>query len=373
MRARRQSIFFIRPNHFWLDAEESGLCHIGIDGFLADVAGKADGITFVTVHGTHCPAVALTIHGVEWPMSFPNPLMIQKVNSRVRSDPARLTADPYGAGWLFEGLELPGRTRAGLVSGRQAAAWQAEEQERLTQEIHETHAPGCDGGSPVRGVAQLLSRPNLVCLLQHFFSPEAGRGRNDESAEHDRVRARAGDSAGGGMDCVSARALRAAAAAVEFLHKTHAEKSGVADCGECHAFREDGTFAGIPAMEKCAGCHSERIGQSKAEATLVDNFIKPGHETPWLVYARQPANVWFSHAIHVKRAGLACMECHSTYGESDQVRVYQVNRISGYSRDIWGHSMSRLRRAPHEGMKMSDCEDCHRRRNVEVGCLGCHE
>ena len=30
---------FYAPNHFWLDAEESGLCHIGIDGFLADVVG----------------------------------------------------------------------------------------------------------------------------------------------------------------------------------------------------------------------------------------------------------------------------------------------------------------------------------------------
>src|SRR5579864_6999732 len=148
-------------NHFWLDAEQTGLCHIGLDGFMADVAGKADGITFVTVHGTHCPALALTIHGVEWPMSFPNPVLIQRVNSRVRSDPSRLTADPYGAGWLFEGFELPDRTRAGLVSGKQAAAWQAEECARLAHEIHERHAPGCDGGAPVRGVAQLLSRPNL--------------------------------------------------------------------------------------------------------------------------------------------------------------------------------------------------------------------
>jgi len=160
---------------------------------------------------------------------------------------------------------------------------------------------------------------------------------------------------------------------LEFRHKTHAEKSGVADCGECHALHEDGTFAGIPAMEKCAGCHSDRIGESKSEATLVDNYIKPGHETPWLVYAEQPANVWFSHAIHVKRAGLACQECHSTYGESDQVKVYELNRISGYSRDLWGHSISRLRRGPHEGMKMSDCEDCHRQHRVDVGCLGCHE
>lgn len=160
---------------------------------------------------------------------------------------------------------------------------------------------------------------------------------------------------------------------LDFLHKAHAEKSGLADCSECHTLRDDGTFAGLPTTEKCACCHSERIGNSKAEAILVDNYIKPGHETQWLVYARQPANVFFSHAIHLKRANLSCTECHSTYGESDQVRVYELNRISGYSRDIWGHSMSRLRRAPHEGMKMSDCEDCHKRHNVEVGCLGCHE
>ncbi len=160
---------------------------------------------------------------------------------------------------------------------------------------------------------------------------------------------------------------------LDFMHKTHAEKSGIADCSECHTVREDGTFAGLPPMEKCAGCHSDKVGESKAEAILVDNYIKPGHETPWLVYARQPANVFFSHAIHVKRGGLTCTECHATYGETDQVRLYEVNRISGYSRDIWGHSMSRLRRASHEGMKMSDCEGCHQRRNVEVGCLGCHE
>lgn len=160
---------------------------------------------------------------------------------------------------------------------------------------------------------------------------------------------------------------------LEFRHKTHAEKSGITDCGECHALAADGSFAGIPAMEKCAGCHSERIGDSQGEATLVNDYIKPGHETPWLVYAAQPANVWFSHAIHVRRAGLQCSECHGNYGQSDQVKIYEVNRITGYSRDIWGHSMSRLHRAPGDGMKMSDCEQCHRERHVEVGCLGCHK
>ena len=140
----------------------------------------------------------------------------------------------------------------------------------------------------------------------------------------------------------------------------------------CHAFRDDGQFAGMPRRKSLRRMPLRQAGNEQAEATLVDNYIKTGRKLPWLVYSQQPANVWFSHAIHVKRADLTCTECHGNYGESDQVRVYEVNRISGYSRDIWGHSMSRLRRAPGDGMKMSDCEDCHRRHNVEVGCLGCH-
>lgn len=160
---------------------------------------------------------------------------------------------------------------------------------------------------------------------------------------------------------------------VEFHHKTHAAKSGVTQCDQCHALRSDGGFVGVPPLETCSACHSAKMGTSRDEATLVDKYITPGQPVPWSVYSQQPANVWFSHAIHVKRAKLACTECHSTYGETDQVRIYEQNRISGYSRDIWGHSISRMRRAPGDGMKMSDCEGCHRQRNVEVGCLGCHK
>lgn len=157
-------------NHFWLDADESGACHVGVDTFLANVIGKADGITFVTTHGTQQPTIALTVHGVEWPMSFPNRMIIEKVNGHLRGDPARMTADPYGSGWLFSGWELPGQTRAGLITGAPAAAWQDEEQALLVQEIHDALPVPCDGGHPVKGVGQLLPRQQLVCLLQRFFS-----------------------------------------------------------------------------------------------------------------------------------------------------------------------------------------------------------
>jgi menaquinone reductase, multiheme cytochrome c subunit len=160
---------------------------------------------------------------------------------------------------------------------------------------------------------------------------------------------------------------------LEFHHQMHAAKSGSADCGQCHVLRDDGAYVGLPSLETCAGCHSTQMGSSPAEATLVNNYIKTGQPVPWLVYSQQPANVWFSHAIHVKRAGLACTQCHGNQGETDQMPVYQQNRISGYSRDIWGHSMSRLRRAAGDGMKMTDCENCHQRHHVEVSCLGCHK
>jgi len=145
---------------------------------------------------------------------------------------------------------------------------------------------------------------------------------------------------------------------LEFRHRFHAEKSGTSQCGECHPINQDGAFAGIPRQEACATCHADRLGSSPAEARLVDGYIKKGREVAWLVEYRQPANVWFSHAIHTQRAKLACKECHGDYGETDRQVVYQQNRISGYSRRT---------------MDMSTCEDCHHKRKVETGCLSCHQ
>jgi glycine cleavage system H lipoate-binding protein len=164
------------PNHLWLDVSEDGLCHVGVDAFLAETVKTLDGVTFVNSNGTHRPAVALTVNGVEWPMQFPNPLLIQTVNAKVRSEPARVTADPYGSGWLFEGWEVPGRTRSGLIGGRQAAAWMEEEKHRLAGWVNETQEVAGDGGYAAPGVARMLSRTDLVRLLQQFFARNSWPG-----------------------------------------------------------------------------------------------------------------------------------------------------------------------------------------------------
>ncbi len=89
--------------------------------------------------------------------------------------------------------------------------------------------------------------------------------------------------------------------------------------------------------------------------------MKPTRPIPWRVYARQPDNVHFPHAVHVKRAGLACARCHGPHGTTDALRPFEQNRVSGYSRDVG------------RGMKMSDCEDCHARHGrAHTSCLACH-
>ncbi len=156
------------------------------------------------------------------------------------------------------------------------------------------------------------------------------------------------------------RALyRSEAQPLDFNHRVHKDKASQ-KCIDCHTLTADGTFTGTPALANCLGCHAEPMGTTTNEKTLVVAFVKPAREIAWRSYARQPMNVRFSHAVHINLAKLACEKCHGAHGESTHLASYQEDRISGYSRDL-------------AGMSMSDCEACHRQRGVEAGCLGCHK
>jgi hypothetical protein len=48
-------------------------------------------------------------------------------------------------------------------------------------------------------------------------------------------------------------------------------------------------------------------------------------------------------------------------------------RISGYSRDIWGPSISGIPSEPWQGMKMDRCIRCHTEQNRVDGCVACHK
>lgn len=160
---------------------------------------------------------------------------------------------------------------------------------------------------------------------------------------------------------------------LQFSHAVHVGESVGMACQDCHSLDEDGRFSGLPKIEVCAPCHTDPMGDSENEKKLVESYVTPNVEIPWLVYARQPENAYFAHAPHIVLAELTCEQCHGPHGETDTLRPLEQNRITGYSRDIWGSSLTRVRNAEWEGMKMSDCSSCHRDRRVRESCLTCHK
>lgn len=160
---------------------------------------------------------------------------------------------------------------------------------------------------------------------------------------------------------------------LHFSHQTHVGETVGMACSDCHSFTEEGTFTGIPPTTQCADCHAAAIGESPAESTLVDAYITPGREIPWLVYSRQPDNVYFSHIQHVNRAQLECSQCHGDQGTASELRPYRVNRISGYSRDVSARRIAGLGGGPAHGLSMDDCMDCHRSKGAPNSCLTCHK
>jgi len=159
---------------------------------------------------------------------------------------------------------------------------------------------------------------------------------------------------------------------VSFSHKVHAEKAGTS-CADCHTLEADGRFGGLPRLEKCAGCHAQPAGTTAEEKRFVDDYVTPGREPAWRVASRQPENVRFPHSVHVTLGKIACEKCHGAQGSADAPRAFAVNRITGESRDVWGPRIARVGRRPGEGMKMSDCIDCHDGRGRESSCLACHK
>ena len=168
---------------------------------------------------------------------------------------------------------------------------------------------------------------------------------------------------------------------VAFNHQLHNEMVEES-CESCHFFREDGTYSGVPKLAQCnsADCHGELLNSSPDEEYFYTEYVAKNREVPWKIYARQPPCVFFSHAAHVTKAGMDCKTCHGDIGESEYLRPYQENRISRYSRDIWGHNIAGIKRNSWDRMKMNDCANCHRRENVNQnsvqtlrgGCFVCH-
>ena len=140
---------------------------------------------------------------------------------------------------------------------------------------------------------------------------------------------------------------------MNFSHAAHQDSS----CEDCHAFKPDGTYGGIPAIDKCKECHESQIGSKEDEKILVEEYIQQNKDIPWKVYAWQPDNVFFSHAAH-KAKGVECVSCHRDVSKEEKLPPYREDIITGYSIST---------------MDMVTCEKCHAERGVTNNCEICHK
>ncbi|MDR1947177.1 MAG: cytochrome c family protein [Desulfovibrio sp.] len=160
-----------------------------------------------------------------------------------------------------------------------------------------------------------------------------------------------------------------------FSHSTHLTKGG-ATCADCHRFRDDGSFTGVPQRETCLSCHDGILTPEPgpkatevetaaytAEKTFMEGYVKAVRDIPWVTHQKQPDNVFFSHAAHFSKCYTChltmkdklslgspedpqklCMTCHPSTAELDKGQAPELNILTGYSRST---------------LKMSECERCH--------------
>jgi hypothetical protein len=119
---------------------------------------------------------------------------------------------------------------------------------------------------------------------------------------------------------------------IQFDHRHHVRDDGI-DCLYCHEDAERSPYAGVPAAERCMGCHNQIWNDSRLIAPLRDS-VESGRPIPWQRVHSLPDFVYFDHSVHVHR-GIGCVSCHGRVDE--MAAVYQVHRLS-----------------------MSWCLDCHR-------------
>lgn len=131
---------------------------------------------------------------------------------------------------------------------------------------------------------------------------------------------------------------------IEFSHKLHAGEYEMA-CLYCHSYANRSSYAGIPSVQRCMGCH-KITALDKPEVKKLHEYWKNKEPIPWVRVHKIPDFAYFTHRRHVSR-GFDCRVCH---GEVEKME--RVQRVSP--------------------LKMGWCVECHKQNNASRDCLICH-
>jgi hypothetical protein len=119
---------------------------------------------------------------------------------------------------------------------------------------------------------------------------------------------------------------------VAFSHAHHVGDDGI-DCQYCHFSVEYSSFANIPPVKTCVGCHAQ-IWKTSPTLEPVRAAFRANGSIRWARVYDLPDFVYFNHSIHVDK-GVGCETCHG--------RVDRMPLISQAN-----------------SLRMDWCLDCHR-------------
>jgi hypothetical protein len=133
-----------------------------------------------------------------------------------------------------------------------------------------------------------------------------------------------------------------------FSHKTHAGEFKI-DCQYCHADARRSSFAGLPSVKRCMGCHqivASKDAELQKEVEKLRTLWKDGKPVEWVRVHKVAGFVYFPHKRHVQ-SDLTCQQCHGEV--QTMAEVAQV--------------------AP---LTMGWCVSCHAERKGPLDCVACH-
>lgn len=179
---------FLSPGHTWVSLQPEGSVRVGADRLPGTLLGRVERVD-VLAPGTEVrrgQPIATLVRG-DREVELPSPLdgRITGVNAAAAEDPGRLTADPFGGGWLYR-LAPAGLAAGlkGLAVAEEARTWMAGELRRLRDFLAGVGNHGRpalatlpDGGLPADGVADDLTDDEWRDLATAFFRIPEGPGR----------------------------------------------------------------------------------------------------------------------------------------------------------------------------------------------------
>ncbi len=131
---------------------------------------------------------------------------------------------------------------------------------------------------------------------------------------------------------------------IDYSHKVHVGKNHI-ECTYCHSGVTKSSFATIPSVELCMGCHTQVLKDSPEIKKLAKHWEE---KTPveWKPVNNLPDHAQFNHQRHIK-AGFGCQSCHGLVQDMEV-----VERVSSF--------------------KMGFCVSCHRENGANIDCGVCH-